>query len=230
MTSATNHSVDPKFTYYDKRVNKDVVQYQGLLDAAHRAGLQSIATEILQFPAPANDQTTIVRATVTLTSGQTFNGIGDANPRNVGSTIVPHAIRMAETRAKARALRDALNIGMVTVEELGGEDREDDRDHAPNVGQMRIVDTPVDLAASRGRQPQRPAQVSAPPPSGDPSTQRATERQVKFIQAIAREAGLDEQELTTWSQELYGQEVSQLNRRDASTLIESLQRRRNEVM
>ena len=63
----------------------------------------------------------------------------------------------------------------------------------------------------------------------DPAEQRATERQMKFIHAIAREAGLDEQELANWSQELYGQEVAQLNRRDASSLIEALQRRRNEV-
>lgn len=74
-----------------------------------------------------------------------------------------------------------------------------------------------------------PAPTSAPAASGDPANQRATERQVKFIFAVAREAGLDEQELTTWSQELYGNEVSMLNRRDASTLIEALQRRRNEV-
>ena len=64
----------------------------------------------------------------------------------------------------------------------------------------------------------------------DPALQKATERQVKFIYAIAREAGLDELELTQWCQELYGDDVvSNLNRRDASSLIESLQRRRNEV-
>jgi hypothetical protein len=52
---------------------------------------------------------------------------------------------------------------------------------------------------------------------------------VKFIYAIAREAGLDEQELATWAHELYGKEVDQLSRRDASALIEALQRRRGEV-
>lgn len=73
------------------------------------------------------------------------------------------------------------------------------------------------------------ARTRATAATADPAMQRATERQVKFIFAIAREAGLDEQELSAWSQGLYGQEVSQLNRRDASTLIEALQRRRNEI-
>lgn len=135
----TQHTVDPKFTYRDKRTGKDVVQYVGLLDAAHRAGMIAMETEILQYPCAENDQTTIVHARATfphtirffnddksaeVTEHRHFDGIGDANPRNVGANIAPHAIRMAETRAKARALRDALNVGMVTVEELGANDED----------------------------------------------------------------------------------------------------------
>ena len=40
---------------------------------------------------------------------------------------------------------------------------------------------------------------------------------------------MDEAELESWSEELYGVGVNALNRRDASALIEQLQRRRNEV-
>jgi len=67
------------------------------------------------------------------------------------------------------------------------------------------------------------------PQVADQGSQRATERQVKFIFALAREAGLDETALAEWSQELFQQEVDQLNRRDASALIEAIQRRRQDL-
>lgn len=95
----------------------------------------------------------------------------------------------------------------------------------------RPVDAPRDNRSTP--RPSRPAPAapaaSAPQPQTDLTQLPATEKQVKFARAIAREAGIDEHELTTWTQELYGQDVDQLNRRDMSTLIEALQRRRNEV-
>lgn len=93
------------------------VLYKGLLELAHRDGLTGITTEILQFPNEENRWTTIVRATIHTSRG-VFTGIGDANESNVGRMIGPHTIRMAETRAKGRAFRDALSIGYVMVEEL----------------------------------------------------------------------------------------------------------------
>jgi hypothetical protein len=47
-----------------------------------------------------------------------FRGAADSTPDNVGKQVKPHWRRMALTRAKARALRDALNINLVAVEEL----------------------------------------------------------------------------------------------------------------
>lgn len=78
-----------------------------------------------------------------------FDGIGDANPENVNSFIVPHLIRMAETRAKARALRDAVNIGVVWFEELAGEAVEEQWARDERVRRdlqrprPRVVNTPV---------------------------------------------------------------------------------------
>jgi hypothetical protein len=99
---------------------KEVVTYQGLLSKAHDEGLQRVATRLVQVPTDENGRTAIAKALVETKKGR-FDGIGDANPENVNSFIVPHLIRMAETRAKARALRDAVNVGVISFEELDGD-------------------------------------------------------------------------------------------------------------
>src|SRR5262245_50619226 len=98
---------------------KEVALYKGLLAKAHAKKLSRIRTRLLQLPTDGNDRTAIAQAEVTTGKG-TFAGIGDASPENVPPNILPHLIRMAETRAKARALRDAVNIGVVSFEELDG--------------------------------------------------------------------------------------------------------------
>ena len=99
---------------------KEVVLYEGLLNRAHDEGLKRIWTRLLQVPTEDNQMTAIVIAKVETDRG-IFSGLGDASPLNVDTMIAPHIIRMAETRAKARALRDAVNIGVVALEELSGE-------------------------------------------------------------------------------------------------------------
>ena len=122
--------VDKK--YIKNLQGKDFVLYAGLLDVAHNLGLISLKTEIWSH----DDNQTIVKATATMKDGKSFDGIGDADRSNVNSGIVKHRIRMAETRAKARALRDACNIEMCTVEELGGdEDKPINTDPLPKQGE-----------------------------------------------------------------------------------------------
>lgn len=110
------------------RQGKQYVLFAGLLDEAHSRGLVGIDTELVQVPEEGNSQVAIVKATVQIEdaggSGElrTFSGIGDASPQNVSRNIVPHLIRMAETRAKARALRDAVNVGATALEELSDGD------------------------------------------------------------------------------------------------------------
>jgi hypothetical protein len=99
---------------------KEVALYKGLLAKAHTEGLSRIKTLLSQIPTDENGRTAISKALV-VTSKGTFEAIGDASPENVPPHIRPHLIRMAETRAKARALRDAVNIGVVSLEELDGE-------------------------------------------------------------------------------------------------------------
>ncbi len=102
------------------RQGKQYVLYAGLLDQAHAKGLRSISTEVVQVPDESNGHVAIARATVEFEDGRRFQGIGDASPKNVSRNIVPHLLRMSETRSKAPALRDAVNVGATSVEELGG--------------------------------------------------------------------------------------------------------------
>ena len=133
--------MDAKYLYFDKRTEKHVILYAGLLNAAHEAGLFSIETALVQIPGDANGQVAICQATVTLATpdGQfrRFSGIGDASPGNVNKVMAAAIIRMAETRAKARALRDAINIG-----EALADDPTDLDEHEP----------PVDASAPRHAQ------------------------------------------------------------------------------
>lgn len=98
---------------------KDFVYYAGLLDLAHQKNLLKMEVETLQYPTKENEHMAICRAIAQTSMGGTFSDIGDANPSNCNSKVARHLLRMASTRAKARALRDLTNIGMTCLEELG---------------------------------------------------------------------------------------------------------------
>lgn len=104
-----------------ERQGRAFVLYAGLLDMAHQQGLKSIQTELIQVPKEENNRVAICTATVILEregKEYIFTGIGDAAPNNVAHAMQSCLIRMAETRAKARALRDAVNVGVAAFEEI----------------------------------------------------------------------------------------------------------------
>ena len=108
-----------------ERQGKQFVLYAGLLALGHEQGLMSIRTHLIQIPNESNNRVAICSATVVLEKdgvSREFHGIGDAAPNNVAPAMANCTIRLAETRAKARALRDAVNVGMASLEELGDED------------------------------------------------------------------------------------------------------------
>jgi len=96
---------------------KEYILFAGLLDEAHRQGLNAVKTCLLHMP--TKDQPLAVVSAEVTTSKGTFHGLGDASPDNVNEWIAPHLIRMAETRAVARAFRFATNVSMTAYEELG---------------------------------------------------------------------------------------------------------------
>jgi hypothetical protein len=94
---------------------KPFITVQGLLHLAHQQGLLSLTEEVTHV----TDSYVLATARAEMSDGWVFRGVGDSTPDNVGAKVKPHWHRMAGTRAKARALRDALNLGgLVAVEEL----------------------------------------------------------------------------------------------------------------
>jgi len=158
--------------FVTKRQGKDVASYLGLLDAAHRDGLTSMRTTLLQFPNDTNGNVAITHATV-VTSKGTFDGIGDASVLSVGRMVALHFIRMSETRALARALRNALNAGMICDDEL----EEDTEDAGQN------SQTPRQPA------PQRP--TTQPTPIRPVATKdgMATQQQIERITSMSAKLG-----------------------------------------
>ena len=60
----------------------------------------------------------LAEATAEFTSGQTFSECADAGPASVNPKVAKHFARISLTRAKARCLRDALNLAhLVALEE-----------------------------------------------------------------------------------------------------------------
>lgn len=107
---------------------RQVVTYAGLLNQAHKDGLKRIEATITQVPTPENGMMALATAKVFM-EHSVFVESGDASPDNVSGRAAPHFIRVALTRAKARALRDAVNIGVISIEELADDIAGDTQPH-----------------------------------------------------------------------------------------------------
>jgi hypothetical protein len=146
------------------------------------------------------------------------------------------------TRSKARALRDAINVATVALEELGDDDLDappdgralDRRESAPlgprTVASGASAPTPISAreraAATREEKVARPAAATAERPAANGSADRgdlATPAQVRAIYLIARDQHhLTEGAVDERSVSLYGSVPAELTRRQASSLITQL--------
>ena len=127
---------------------KDFILYGGLLELAREKGLKRLEVEIVQIPSPENGNYAVCSATLEGEDNSIYREVGDASPDNVNGNIAPHILRMAATRAKARALRDFTGIDMVSFEEMG--EIEDDHTEASPIKQGRDSE-PSRRAARSGR-------------------------------------------------------------------------------
>jgi hypothetical protein len=183
MAEPLFRTVDVKDRHGRVTGTKEVALYKGLLAKAHEEGLSFIRTDAIQFATDENARTAISKASITTSKG-TFEAIGDASPENVPPHILPHLNRMAETRAKARALRDAVNIGVVSFEELDG------TTEAPEISDLGSGALPGNGAAG-------PPKVTSPPTNAPPARNGGdyqppmTENQRRYLFRILAGYGIE---------------------------------------
>jgi len=97
---------------------REFVKYPGLLDLGHQKGISQIEVEVVQLPTAENGHFAVCKASIVSKTGESYVDIGDANPGNCSSKVSKHILRMASTRAIARALRSFCNVGETALEEL----------------------------------------------------------------------------------------------------------------
>jgi hypothetical protein len=204
-----------------ERQGKSFVLYAGLLDLAHSQGLRAIRTRLIQIPSEENSQMAVVSAEVETDKGL-FTGIGDASPANVARAMLTCTIRLAETRAKARALRDAVNVGVAALEELG------DLDDVSSVVETRYSNgasngtTATNETAPFNGSADEPA-MATPGRLPASASALATPAQVRAIYSIARDQHkLNEPEVDERAQGMFGASPAELTRKQASELITAL--------
>lgn len=157
----------------------------------------------------------VFKARVVMTTGAEASGWGSETMSDFRDYL-----EKAETKALGRALA-ALGFGTQFTPDY-------DLEQEPGLsGRERIADSPVEFASTRGRRMAGP-EVYQQNAGATPTAQTVTSRQLKFIQAIAREAGLDEAAVRADVMESFGTTVEDLGRREASEYIERLQSLRNQ--
>jgi len=156
------------------------------------------------------DNIAVFRASVAIPGGGSSTGWGSESAGDFRDYL-----EKAETKAIGRALA-ALGFGTQFCP-----------DHEFGAATGRIVDAPVKVSrfpqnrATNDRGPD--VQVATAP------EQAATQRQLRYLQAVAREAGIDAASLDELAMGEFGVQANGLSRRDASTLIDNIQTRRSDV-
>ena len=164
--------------------------YSGLLDLAHQRGLSRIEVEVIQYPTAENSMEAICKATAESKQGDIFIDAGDASLKNVKRAVALHILRMASTRAKARVLRDMVNVGMTSLEEIC--DIEDvtpgqKRDNAP-VDQSKKNGVKIKLEQKNISSGPIPRVEVPAKPSSVPQTQKETQKPVAEVTASIPES------------------------------------------
>jgi hypothetical protein len=165
----------------------------------------SIETEMVSHI----DSVAVFRAHVSIPGGGSATGWGTESAGDFRDYV-----EKAETKAVGRALA-ALGFGTQFCP-----------DFEFGAAAGRVVDSPVKVVSRSGAAADRKesSTVAAIGPE-----QAATQRQLRYLQAVAREAGLDAAALDERAVKEFGVQAAALSRRDASSLIDLIQSRGGET-
>jgi len=218
---------------------KDFVLYAGVLDLATQKGLLKLEVELIQFPSKDNKNEAICRAVAVGKTGEVFSDIGDANPTNCHAMIAKHLIRMASTRAKARALRDMCNVGITVLEELSdpGDVIRTETSKKPaakktaakkSAKSTKAKTAPKKAAAKKDDSKPKDDKSSEPGESKgaeekDTDQPKMSEAQKRAIYNLSRRRGISVEELEKMVTEAYGVDLENLSSADSSSFIRTLQ-------
>lgn len=123
---------DFKKKYYQKIGGKGQRAYtfESVRNVAQQHGFCGNDLNIFQSPSKENENVAIVLAKIYMLEPdgkvRSYTGLGDASPANLTKQTSKAIPRMAETRAMARAFRNALQIGEAVYEEFDVEAYDED--------------------------------------------------------------------------------------------------------
>jgi hypothetical protein len=160
----------------------------------------AIDTELVSH----HDNVAVFRARIAIPGGGAATGWGTESASDFRDYL-----EKAETKALGRALA-ALGFGTQFCP-----------DFEFGAATGRVVDSPVRV--ERTSRPSTRHRAESGTVAAIGPDQPATERQLRFLQAVAREAGIDASGLDERAMSEFGVKAAELNRRDASTLIDLMQ-------
>jgi hypothetical protein len=119
-----NYVEDLKKNEISERDGDQFVYLRGLLRLAHERGIRRTSSRVTQAPG-VEHPVAVVTYGYEFEDGAYFEASADAHQKNTKTEMSIYLTAIAESRAKARSLRDAFNISLCSVEEVGSVDSKD---------------------------------------------------------------------------------------------------------